>query len=73
MKIYPEDILDARDAEHLRAMGSVATKLAAAFTKPRGLRYWRKVSPLITWSNFKGSLRKRISTSCLSDRNGTTQ
>jgi hypothetical protein len=26
-KMYPEDILDERDTEHLCAMGSVATKL----------------------------------------------
>jgi hypothetical protein len=37
-KMYPEDILDEQDAEHLCAMGSVATKLAATAHEAKGAK-----------------------------------
>ncbi|KAJ7658597.1 hypothetical protein B0H14DRAFT_3540549 [Mycena olivaceomarginata] len=36
--MYPEDILDEQDAEHLCAMGSMATKLAAAAHEAKGAK-----------------------------------
>jgi DNA-binding protein YbaB len=38
IKMYPEDTLDERDAEHLHDMGSMATKLAAAAHEAKGAK-----------------------------------
>jgi hypothetical protein len=59
MKMYPEDILDARDAEHLRAMGSVATKLAAVAHEAKGAKTLEESVPTHYLEDFRGVFEKK--------------
>jgi hypothetical protein len=44
-KMYPEDILDKQDAEHLCAMGSMATKLGAMVHEAKGAKTLEESMP----------------------------
>jgi hypothetical protein len=58
-KMYPEDILDTQDAEHLRAMGSVATKLAAAAHEAKGAKTLEESIPAHYLEEFRGVFKKK--------------
>jgi hypothetical protein len=58
-KMYPEDILDSQDAEHLRAMGSVATKLAAVAHEAKGAKTLEESVPAHYLEEFRGVFEKK--------------
>jgi hypothetical protein len=58
-KMYPEDVLDTRDSEHLRAMGSVATKLAAAAHEAKGAKTLEESVPAHYLEEFRGVFEKK--------------
>jgi hypothetical protein len=58
-KMYPEDILDKQDAEHLRALGSVATKLVAAAHEAKGAKMLEESVPTHYLEEFQGVFKKR--------------
>jgi hypothetical protein len=57
--MYPEDILDEWDAEHLCAMGSVATKLAAAAHEAKGAKTLEESVPTHYLEEFRGVFEKK--------------
>jgi hypothetical protein len=57
--MYLEDILDERDTEHLRTMGSVATKLAAAAHKAKGAKTLEESIPTHYLEEFQGVFEKK--------------
>jgi hypothetical protein len=58
-KMYPEDVLDVWDAKHLHAMGSVATKLAAAAHKVKGAKTLEESVPAHYLEEFRGVFEKK--------------
>jgi hypothetical protein len=68
-KMYLEDVLDMRDTEHLRAMGSVATKLSAVAHKAKGAKTLEESVPAHYLEEFRGVFEKKD----FNKENGTTQ
>jgi hypothetical protein len=58
-KMYPEDVLGMRDAEHLCAMGSVATKLAAAAHEAKGAKTLEESVPAHYREESRGVFEKK--------------
>jgi hypothetical protein len=56
--MYPEDILDEQDAEHLCAMGSMATKLAATAHEAKGAKTLEESVPAHYLEEFRGVFEK---------------
>jgi hypothetical protein len=59
MKMYPEDILDEWDTEHLHMMGSVATKLAAMAHEAKGSKTLEESVPTHYLEEFQGVFEKK--------------
>jgi hypothetical protein len=57
--MYPKDVLDAQDAEHLRAIGSAATKLAAVAHKAKGAKMLEESVPAHYLEEFRGVFEKK--------------
>jgi hypothetical protein len=58
-KMYPEDVLDMRDAKHLCAMGSVTTKLATTAHKAKGAKTLEESVPAQYLEEFRGVFEKK--------------